>query len=75
MNAHEERWWRRFKLCVQAMPNTLEVVVGSYGSVDLVRRGAFKMVLDRDGDADAIGNEAFAQITSCKGLVAFTEGV
>ena len=73
MNANENRWWRRFEKCVQAMPNTLEVVVGSYGAIDLVRRGTFKMVLDRDGDA--IGDEALVQITSCKGLVAFTEGI
>lgn len=52
----EQRWWARFKRCVQAMPTTMEVLVGAHGDLSAAERGASDAEFDRCGRVDNVPN-------------------
>jgi hypothetical protein len=45
----EVRWWKRFRATLKAMPKSMEVIVGGYGSATAAPRGAVKAAMDAPG--------------------------
>lgn len=54
--AEERRWWTRFKRCIQAMPPTMEVLVGAHGDLSAAERGASDATFEERGNVDNVPN-------------------
>lgn len=50
----EEKWFRRLERCFKAMPKTVEVTVGPWGSVAIHEVGATDAYFNARGDADNV---------------------
>lgn len=49
----QKKWWRRFRSCIKAMPNDMEVIVGNVG-VSATKRGEILKELNNKGDIDTL---------------------
>lgn len=50
----ESSWWKRFSKIMDAMPPSMEILVGGYGGISAAIRGASKAEFERAGDVDNV---------------------
>jgi len=50
----EKRWWKRFRRCLNEMPQSMEVLVGAHGQICAAGRGASDEEFKRKGDVDNV---------------------
>jgi len=56
MMSPEEKWFKRLKRCIKAMPETVEIAVTDNG-IMMLPHGAVGRAFDRDGDIDCFDDE------------------
>jgi len=56
MLSKEDKWFRRLKRCVNAMPTTVEIAVVD-GSITMLPVGAVGRAFDKRGDVDEFDEE------------------
>lgn len=50
----EQAWWRRFRKCLNDMPDSLEILVSAAGAISAAERRACKKYFDEHGDVDNV---------------------